>query len=64
MTTSRGALRVAREPAQRYRCFPLPTVDGLLAATALMHDLTIVTRNERDFSRSGASVLNPFSKKS
>jgi toxin FitB len=41
---------------------PLPTVDGLLAATALAHDLTVVTRNDRDFARSGATVLNPFSR--
>ncbi len=41
---------------------PLPTVDGLLAATALAHNLTVVTRNARDFARSGATVLNPFSR--
>ncbi|MFZ5476558.1 MAG: type II toxin-antitoxin system VapC family toxin [Myxococcota bacterium] len=40
---------------------PLPTVDGLLAATAIVHDLTLVTRNTRDVARSGARVLNPFS---
>lgn len=39
---------------------PLPDVDGLLAATALVHDLTMATRNTRDFSRSGVSVENPF----
>ena len=39
---------------------PLPTVDGLLAATALVHHLTLVTRNVRDFERTGAIVLNPF----
>ena len=39
---------------------PLPAIDALIAATALVHDLTIVTRNDRDFERSGASVLNPF----
>ncbi len=38
----------------------LPPVDGLMAATALVHDLTIVTRNTRDFERSGARLLNPF----
>jgi len=40
---------------------PLPVVDGLIAATALDHDLTVVTRNTEDFRRSGADVLNPFS---
>lgn len=40
---------------------PVPTVDGLLAATALVHDMTIVTRNVKDIARTGAPVLNPFS---
>ena len=39
----------------------LPTIDGLLAATALVHDLTLVTRNVRDVERSGVKLLNPFS---
>lgn len=39
----------------------LPTIDGLLAATALVHDLTLVTRNVRDVERSGVKRLNPFS---
>jgi predicted nucleic acid-binding protein len=39
---------------------PLPAVDGLLAATALVHGLTLVSRNLRDVERSGARVLNPF----
>jgi predicted nucleic acid-binding protein len=38
----------------------LPDVDGLLAATALTHDLTLCTRNTTDFSRSGVKLLNPF----
>jgi len=37
-----------------------PAVDRLIAATALVHDLTIVTRNVRDFERTGAALLNPF----
>ena len=39
---------------------PLPPVDGLLAATALHHDLTLVTRDAAHARRSGADVLNPF----
>jgi predicted nucleic acid-binding protein len=39
---------------------PLPPVDGLLAATALVHDLTLVTRNTVDVKRSGARCLDPF----
>jgi predicted nucleic acid-binding protein len=38
----------------------LPDVDGLLAATALVHDLTLVTRNVADFKRSAVKLLNPF----
>ncbi|MFL5319385.1 MAG: type II toxin-antitoxin system VapC family toxin [Myxococcaceae bacterium] len=41
---------------------PLPTVDGLLAATALVHGLTLVTRNVTDVKRTGVRVLNPFTK--
>ena len=39
---------------------PLPTVDGLLAATALMHEMILVTRNVRDVVRTGVAVVNPF----
>lgn len=39
---------------------PLSAVDGLLAATALVHDLTLVTRNVRDVKRTGVRVLDPF----
>jgi hypothetical protein len=40
---------------------PTPVIDGLLAATALTHGLTLVTRNDRDVAGLGATVLNPFS---
>jgi predicted nucleic acid-binding protein len=40
---------------------PLPAVDGLLAATAKVHDLTLVTRNTGQVERTGAHLLNPFS---
>jgi predicted nucleic acid-binding protein len=38
----------------------VPVVDGLLAATALINGLTLVTRNDRDVADLGATVLNPF----
>lgn len=34
--------------------------DALIAATALVHDFTVVTRNVRDFERLGARVFDPF----
>jgi predicted nucleic acid-binding protein len=39
---------------------PLPAIDGLLAATALDHDLTLVTRNTRDVEGTGVAVFNPW----
>ncbi len=39
---------------------PLSTVDGLLAATAMVHDLTLVTRNVADVAHTGVRLLNPF----
>jgi predicted nucleic acid-binding protein len=38
---------------------PVPTVDGFLAATALVHDLVLVTRDVRDVSGTGVRVLDP-----
>jgi len=35
-------------------------LDKLIAATALIHNLTVVTRNHDDFSKTGVRVLNPF----
>jgi predicted nucleic acid-binding protein len=34
--------------------------DALIAATALVHDMTVATRNVRDFQRLGVPVINPF----
>lgn len=39
---------------------PVPVIDGLLAATALTHRMTLVTRNDRHLAGLGATVLNPF----
>ena len=39
----------------------ISVVDGLLAATALVHSLTLVTRNVRHVRRTGVRHLDPFS---
>jgi len=39
---------------------PMPLIDSLIAATALHHDLVVVTRDEDDFAPSGAKLLNPW----
>jgi toxin FitB len=44
----------------RRKGMPLSAVDGLLAATALNHNLTIVSRNVSDFSSSQVPLLNPW----
>ena len=46
--------------AAKQKGMTLAVVDGVIAATALHHDLTIVTRNVKDFAGLGADVLNPF----
>jgi len=38
---------------------PVQTIDGLLAATALHHNLTLVTRNSSDVDGTGVAALNP-----
>lgn len=39
---------------------PLPVMDSLIAATAIAHNLTVVTRNVKDIERCQASVYNPW----
>ena len=41
---------------------PEHALDKQIAATALIHSLTVVTRNQRDFEATGVRVLNPFGK--
>lgn len=44
----------------RRKGLTMPIKDSLIAATALVHDLTIATRNAVDFRKTGARVINPF----
>lgn len=39
---------------------PLPVIDSLLASTALVHNLTLVTRNVEGFAVTGLDVFNPW----
>ncbi len=56
MVDSAVALRSARLHVPDLR----PIRDGLIAATALVHRMTVVTRNEVDFRPTGVPVLNPW----
>jgi predicted nucleic acid-binding protein len=38
----------------------MPIKDSLIAATALVHELPVVTRNRRDFERAGVEIVDPF----
>lgn len=38
----------------------IPVIDGLIAASALVHDLIVVTRNITDIEKSGCKILNPW----
>jgi predicted nucleic acid-binding protein len=48
------------EGDRQLRGVPLNTADGLIAATALEHDLKLVTRNGKDFTGLGVQILNPW----
>ena len=38
----------------------MPIKDSLIAATALVHDVVVVTRNRADFEKAGVRIMNPF----
>lgn len=60
-------LEIDREIADRWgqisgaKGAPVPVIDGLLAATAIQHNLTLVTRNTKDMARTGVALFNPWS---
>lgn len=53
-------IAVAQRSARLHVPDPRPVRDGLIAATALVHGMTVVTRNVSDFEPTGVSVLNPW----
>ena len=57
-TISRRWAKLVVDLKQKGKTMPL--LDGMIAATALQHDLTIATRNTRDFRKAGLKVIDPF----
>ena len=51
---------VAKRSAMLHVPNPRPVRDGLIAATALVHGMTVVTRNVVDFASTGVKIVNPF----
>ena len=51
---------IAQRSARLHVPNPRPVRDGLIAATALVHGMTVVTRNVADFEPTGVAVLNPW----
>lgn len=51
---------VARRAARLHVPDPRPVRDTLIAATALVHGMTVVTRNEADFGSAGVPIINPW----
>lgn len=53
-------LAVVRQSARYHVPNPAPVRDALIAATAVVHGLTLATRNISDFQRSGVELINPW----
>ena len=53
-------LAVVQRSAALHVPNPRPVRDGLIAATALVHGLTVVTRNLADFQPCGVTLINPW----
>jgi toxin FitB len=52
--------RIASECAALHVPDPKPYMDALIAATARVHDFTLITRNTKDFEPMGARCINPW----
>lgn len=53
-------IEIARRCAALHVPDPRPLGDALIAATALVHGMTVVTRDVKDFKPTGVSLLNPW----
>ena len=56
VATTWGKVQATSEHAGQ----PLPSIDGLIACTAIVHDLTVATRNTKDMKASGVALINPW----
>ena len=54
------SIGIAQRCALLHAPDPMPAYDAMIAATALEHGLTLVTRNTGDFDRMGVKLLNPW----
>jgi predicted nucleic acid-binding protein len=52
--------QIARASARLHVPDPIPFRDGLIAATALVHGMTVATRNVADFAATGVAIVNPW----
>ena len=53
-------IAVAQRSARLHVPDPRPVRDSLIAATAIVHGMTVVTRNVADFEPTGVMILNPW----
>ncbi|WP_138379296.1 type II toxin-antitoxin system VapC family toxin [Luteithermobacter gelatinilyticus] len=53
-------INVALKAGEIHVPAPKPIMDAFIAATALVHNLTLVTRNHKDFSVPGVKIINPW----
>ena len=60
-------LPITNEVSEQWGCFgvpdPVSVIDGLMAATAMIHGHILVTRNVRDVEPTGVNFINPFKQK-
>ncbi|MEA3466183.1 MAG: PIN domain-containing protein [Thermodesulfobacteriota bacterium] len=56
VATTWGAIQAQSELAGQ----TLPSIDGLIASTAITHNLTLATRNTKDMKASGVALINPW----
>lgn len=57
---ARGIERLVACHGRRAKGRAMPIKDSLIAATALLHGLTVATRNRADFAKAGLEIIDPF----